>query len=67
MISLLFAFLTGCAPAVSCTESPIGDCELVETCCSSVECSYEADGETFDCDGTDCTAAATEVAEFCTE
>lgn len=34
-----------------------------DTCCSSTQCYYEFNGKRYNCDGLDCTAAATELAE----
>jgi hypothetical protein len=62
----------GEALGFECQTSAIGNCEEVDSCCSrevsvaDMECEYRVDGTVFPCDGSDCNAAATELAEYCT-
>ncbi len=36
-----------------------------EACCTSDDCYYKTGSKKFNCDGTDCDAAATELSEYC--
>lgn len=42
-----------------------GTCYSPETCCSLYDCYYYADGERFDCYGTDCYSAADDLNYYC--
>ncbi len=53
----------------SCDKKPFENC-VTETsacgsftaCCTALQCYYLYDGKKYECDGTDCTDAATELA-----
>ena len=42
-----------------------GTCASPQFCCSGGDCYYEADGASFNCNGYDCAAAATDLADYC--
>lgn len=68
MIAAIFALLSACAPAETCSSKAVGECESVETCCTAEACRFVVDDEVFECDAyDDCTAASVEVAEYCTD
>ena len=50
-----------------CEDSSFGfsGCSTVRSCCSEHSCYYDVDGRTFDCAGTDCSAASDRVVAFC--
>jgi len=41
--------------------------EDVESCCTSTDCRYVTGEKSFECDGQDCDAAATLMADYCVE
>ncbi len=60
-------YFAGCSDDsdYECVDTPTTGCDSVQTCCSTDDCYYEADGEKFECDGLDCTAAATALVDHC--
>ena len=64
---LIFAFLVG---ITSCEDrNPLEQCQTsssacgsFKACCTAIKCYYEYDGRKFNCDGLDCTDAATALA-----
>jgi len=63
-IGALFLGTSSCALDDECQEST-SVCGTFTACCNgaATECWYEYDGKTYDCNGTDCNDAATELAE----
>ena len=55
------AVLNSCEEDAVCKTST-SVCGTFEACCTSTDCYYLYDGKTYDCDGTDCDAAALELA-----
>ena len=57
----------GEAGAYQCEDSAFdfSGCSTVRSCCSESSCYYDVDGLTFDCNGTDCSAASDRVVNFC--
>lgn len=59
----------------SCDKDPLETCtdfsacgETAEACCTVSNCHYEYNGSDYDCDGTDCTSAASDlVADMCSK
>jgi hypothetical protein len=41
------------------------NCDLVQSCCDSTQCWYNADGTKFSCNGHDCYSAAQKVVSHC--
>lgn len=66
IILFLFAssmvYFNSCEAAAECSESTTV-CGTFEACCTTTDCWYNYNGKRYDCDGTDCTAAATELAD----
>jgi len=62
-VIILSNILGGCGDqACNDGNTPCGNYSI---CCDETQCYYEVDdGTRFDCDGTDCTAAARELAEY---
>ena len=72
IFSLLFTasiiLINGCDSPESCdtslTCSNFGT--TINTCCSNTQCSYTTNGQTFNCNGTDCsTVGAPQVVSYC--
>ena len=54
----------GCSGDESCEDGST-ECGYYTICCTETQCYYEIDdGTRFECDGTDCEAAAVELAEY---
>ncbi|MEM9896821.1 MAG: hypothetical protein AAF789_10665 [Bacteroidota bacterium] len=49
-------------PSEECIDSTTGTCEFT-TCSNGITTYYLYNGQRYNCDGTDCTAAATELTE----
>ena len=56
-------YLVGCGDDKKSCSDVDAVCGEVTTCCTSNSCYYEANGQRYDCDGTDCLAAAAALAE----
>lgn len=72
ILILVFCFSTGLVVLSGCNDDE--ECEDVmecssggtlEACCTDDQCRYLLDGEEYPCNGTDCSAAAEEVASVC--
>lgn len=60
--------LLGCSSSESCADfmtcAKTG--EKVQACCTSTQCKYTVGSKTFNCNGTDCNAAAVDLTNYCT-
>ncbi|WP_455202944.1 hypothetical protein [Kaarinaea lacus] len=69
LVAIMLAFLYGCDSSEdeSCAETgincPVGG--TVTACCTSSSCRYVHNGNSYPCDGTDCSATAQRVADIC--
>ncbi len=53
------------SPTVSCQDGT-NECGTFTACCSTTQCYYKWNGNKYNCDGTDCYAAAQDlVADMC--
>jgi len=62
-LGLLFLNLVGCKKKESC-QSANGACGSFRACCTTSQCYYTYGGKRFDCDGTNCSAAAQRLANY---
>jgi len=58
---LLAGFLSGCGAQEECGATTVCS-QSVNTCCTDSSCYYEFNGNRVNCNGTDCSAAANQVA-----
>ena len=59
---LLAITVLGCSDDEYECEDFTTVCGTARACCTSDDCYYEWNGETYECDGTDCSAAADRLA-----
>jgi len=72
-ITLVLVTLGLALASVGCSSSPAYTCQgglmcganAVQSCCTTTQCEYRAPGRTFPCNGTDCMAAAMQLAAYC--
>jgi hypothetical protein len=58
-VGVMFLQFAGCAK--KCTDVSTA-CGSVKACCSPFDCYYSYNNKKYECDGTDCSSAAQEVA-----
>lgn len=63
LTGVLMFMTVGCGSLFKKCESADSGCGEYQACCSSTKCHYEYNGKEYECDGTDCTAAAEELVD----
>jgi hypothetical protein len=68
-VAVMGVFAVGCSSNSSNSSSPTQSCQSAtscsktfQTCCTATQCHYVYNGTTYNCNGTDCTAAAQQLA-----
>jgi hypothetical protein len=63
LLACLFVVNTGCKKKATCSGAEaLCNGHTFEACCTETDCYYVVDGDTqYDCNGTDCWSAATEM------
>jgi len=68
---MVIQLTAGCGkddPTTTCSDigNTTAKCPSEKACCNgSANCWYEAGGQTFDCNGSDCGSAATALTNYC--